>query len=67
MEFNSSRIWYPLIPFSWLYGVVVYVRNFLFDCGLLKSQSYDMPIISVGNITVGGTGKTPLTKNLWIF
>ncbi len=64
MEFNSSRIWYPLIPFSWLYGVVVYVRNFLFDCGLLKSQSYDMPIISVGNITVGGTGKTPLTEYL---
>lgn len=64
MEFNSSKIWYPLIPFSWLYGAGVYVRNFLFDCGLLKSSSYDIPIISVGNITVGGTGKTPLTEYL---
>ncbi len=64
MEFNSSKIWYPLIPFSWLYGVGVYVRNFMFDCGILKSVSYDIPIISVGNITVGGTGKTPLTEYL---
>ena len=64
MEFNSSKIWYPLIPFSWLYGAGVYVRNFLFDCGVLKSVSYDIPIISVGNITVGGTGKTPLTEYL---
>lgn len=64
MEFNSSKIWYPLIPFSWLYGAGVYVRNFMFDCGLLKSQGYDIPIVSVGNITVGGTGKTPLTEYL---
>ena len=64
MEFNSSKIWYPLIPFSWLYGAGVYVRNFMFDCGLLKSASYDIPIVSVGNITVGGTGKTPLTEYL---
>ena len=64
MEFNSSKIWYPLIPFSWLYGIGVSVRNFLFDCGLLRSSSYDIPVISVGNITVGGTGKTPLTEYL---
>lgn len=64
MEFNSSKIWYPLIPFSWLYGIGVSIRNFLFDCGLLRSSSYDIPVISVGNITVGGTGKTPLTEYL---
>ena len=64
MHFNSPKIWYPLIPFSWLYGIGVYIRNFLFDCGLLPSSSYDLPIISVGNITVGGTGKTPLTEYL---
>lgn len=64
MEFNSAKIWYPLIPFSWLYGIGVSARNFLFDCGLLKSSSYDIPVISVGNITVGGTGKTPLTEYL---
>ena len=64
MHFNSPKIWYPLIPFSWLYGIVVYIRNFLFDCGILPSSSYDMPVISIGNITVGGTGKTPLTEYL---
>ena len=48
-----------LIPISWLYGLVVGIRNRLFDMGVLKSKSYDIPVISVGNITVGGTGKTP--------
>lgn len=50
----------PLLrPLSLLYGVGVRVRNFFFDIGLLPSQSYDVPVICVGNITVGGTGKTP--------
>ena len=51
-----------LYPFSWLYGGVTTVRNKLFDMGVLTEQSYATPIISVGNITVGGTGKTPLTE-----
>lgn len=38
---------------SWLYGIGVRIRNWMFDIGMLKSQSYDIPIISVGNITVG--------------
>ena len=60
----TSKILYPLIPFSWLYGLGVRLRNFLFECNVLKSESYDIPIISVGNITVGGTGKTPMTEYL---
>ncbi len=50
----------PLLrPLALLYGAVVRVRNVLFDIGVLPSQSYDVPVICVGNITVGGTGKTP--------
>lgn len=64
MKFNSPTIWYPLIPFSWLYGAGVGIRNFMFDCGILKSTGFDIPIVSVGNITVGGTGKTPMTEYL---
>lgn len=60
----TTKIIYPLIPFSWIYGFVVQVRNFLFECGVLKSESYDIPVISIGNITVGGTGKTPMTEYL---
>jgi len=53
-----------LVPFSWIYGLVVWIRNSLFDNGLLKSTGFNMPVISVGNITVGGTGKTPHTEYL---
>ncbi|MED9995590.1 MAG: tetraacyldisaccharide 4'-kinase [Paludibacteraceae bacterium] len=50
--------WY-LWPVAWIYGVVVYLRNCFFDWGWIKSQSFKKAVISVGNITVGGTGKTP--------
>ncbi len=53
-----------LLPLSWLYGFVVYLRNKLFDRGCLEQRTYDIPIICVGNITVGGTGKTPHTEYL---
>lgn len=53
-----------LIPLSWLYGIGVGFRNQLFNIGLLKQQDYDIPIISVGNITVGGAGKTPHVEYL---
>ena len=48
-----------LTPLSWIYGFGVELRNLLFDNGILKQKEYPAPIICVGNLTVGGTGKTP--------
>ena len=48
-----------LIPLSWIYGLGVELRNFLFDNDILKQKEYPVPVICVGNLTVGGTGKTP--------
>ena len=64
MEGDFIKINEWLLPLSWLYGIGVRFRNFLFDVGILKSQDYKVPIISVGNITVGGTGKTPHVEYL---
>lgn len=61
---SHSPLRFFLLPFSGLYGLAVWIRNILFNAELLPSKSYDMPVISVGNITVGGTGKTPHTEYL---
>lgn len=53
-----------LFPFSIIYGLVIWVRNQLFDNGILVSESFNLPIIGVGNISVGGTGKTPHVEYL---
>ncbi|MXO06104.1 tetraacyldisaccharide 4'-kinase [Flavobacterium sp. HBTb2-11-1] len=53
-----------LFPFAILYGFITSIRNFLFDKGVLKSTSFDLPIIAVGNLSVGGTGKTPQIEYL---
>jgi tetraacyldisaccharide 4'-kinase len=56
---------YPwLLPLSWLYGLGVRLRNAMYDCGLMESRAYGVPLICVGNLTVGGTGKTPHTEYL---
>ena len=51
-----------LLPFSFLYGLITSVRNVLFNSGVLKSREFQTKSISVGNITVGGTGKTPVVE-----
>ena len=53
-----------LLPLSWIYGSIVRFRNWLFDIGLKKSRAFSIPVISVGNITVGGSGKTPHVEYL---
>ena len=53
-----------LQPLSWLYGLGIGFRNMLFDMNILKSRPFSVPVISVGNITVGGTGKTPHVEYL---
>lgn len=49
-----------LVPFAFTYGVVAQLRSGLYRYGLLKTRSLSCPVISVGNLTVGGTGKTPV-------
>jgi tetraacyldisaccharide 4'-kinase len=53
-----------LMPLSYLYGIAVSIRNWLFDKKILRSHQYNVPIICVGNLAVGGTGKTPHTEYL---
>lgn len=53
-----------LLPISWLYGLFVVLRNACYDLRLFRIRSVGAPVISVGNITVGGTGKTPLVEFL---
>ena len=53
-----------LAPLSWLYAIALHIRHKLFDWGLLKSQSFSVPTICVGNLALGGTGKTPHTEYL---
>jgi tetraacyldisaccharide 4'-kinase len=56
------RIW--LLPFSVLYWIVIIIRNLLYDFRILKSQRFSVPVISIGNLTVGGSGKTPMTEHI---
>lgn len=64
MEGDMTQIRPWLKPLGWLYGLGVDLRNALFDIGVLRSVSYSIPVINVGNITVGGTGKTPHVEYL---
>jgi tetraacyldisaccharide 4'-kinase len=66
MERALNRIWYGgaptsilLLPLSWLYGAVMAVRRVFYEQGWLPSYRVSRPVIVVGNLTVGGTGKTP--------
>lgn len=64
MDNHFIKIYRWLYPAAWIYGAVVRMRNKLFDWKILRSKSFDVPVISVGNLAVGGTGKTPHTEYL---
>lgn len=66
-----ERSWYStnvltllLLPLSWLFAAIAMLRRAAYRSGLLRRQRFDVPVIVVGNITVGGTGKTPLV--IWL-
>ncbi len=54
-----------LLPISFVYCWVVAIRNRLYHKGIIKSRRFELPVLSIGNLTVGGTGKTPLTEYLF--
>lgn len=60
-KFRKNHI---LSPIGWIYGIATGIRNFMFDCGLKKETAFSVPVINIGNITVGGTGKTPHSEYL---
>lgn len=53
-----------LLPFSPIYGLIVFFRNKFYDWGIFKSTQFDLPVICVGNLVLGGAGKTPVTEYL---
>ena len=64
---SIEKYWYEpnpvsvlLLPLAWLFCLVVILRRFFYRASILKPEKLPVPVIVVGNITVGGTGKTPL-------
>lgn len=53
-----------LLPFAIIYGWAIRIRHWMFNVNILKSESFDIPVIGVGNLSMGGTGKTPMVEYL---
>src|SRR4028119_2499906 len=53
-----------LLPFAFLYGLVISIRNWLYDKNVFRSASFGLPLVCVGNLSVGGTGKSPMVEYL---
>lgn len=67
MNFNAfflSSFRVLLLPFSLLYGLIIIVRNYLYDKKIFHSASFNLPVICVGNLVMGGSGKSPLVEYL---
>ena len=62
--YGGSRWWWLLAPLSWIFAAVVTIRRGLYRWRILASGKPDVPVIVVGNLTAGGTGKTPVT--IWL-
>jgi tetraacyldisaccharide 4'-kinase len=62
--YGKSRIAWLLAPLAWLYAFVISIRRWMYRAKLLHSVKVDKPVVVIGNITVGGTGKTPLV--IWL-
>ncbi|MGL5317644.1 MAG: tetraacyldisaccharide 4'-kinase [Bacteroidales bacterium] len=61
---STPKIRKSLLPLSFIYGLITNIRNRMFDWGVFSSTSFKVPVVCIGNITVGGTGKTPHTEYL---
>ena len=67
MNFNApllKPVRILLFPFSLIFAAIIWVRNKLFDKGFLSSSSFNLPIVNIGNLSAGGTGKSPMVEFL---